>query len=89
MNWQKLAAYVYLCICVFDFVVVPIWFGIVRADMPMSVEQLLEFDVAVQIRMIEAFTFQHLPFTLQGGGLFHLAFGALLTGSTIFSHKKD
>jgi len=55
----------------------------------MSVEQLLEFDVAVQIRMIEAFTFQHLPFTLQGGGLFHLAFGALLTGSTIFSHKKD
>ena len=25
----------------------------------------------------------HQPFTLQGGGMFHLAFGALLTGSAL------
>ena len=87
MNWQRVAAYSYISICIFDFVVVPIWFGIVRAQIPFTVEQILQFDVAVQIRLIEAFTFQHVPFTLQGGGLFHLAFGALLTGSTIFTSK--
>ena len=31
-------------------------------------------------------TGQHNPFTLMGGGLFHLAFGALLTGS-VFGQK--
>ena len=30
-------------------------------------------------------TGQHQPFTLLGGGLFHLAFGAILTGSAFAS----
>ena len=88
MSWQRLCAICYIIICVYDFMIVPIWFGLVRVEVPITVEDLLKFDVAVQIRMIEAYTFQHQPFTLQGGGLFHLSFGALLTGSTIFS-KKD
>jgi len=88
MSWQRLAAYVYVVICVFDFMIVPMWFGLVRTEVPFSVEDLLKFDPSVQIRMIEAYTFQHDPFTLKGGGLFHLAFGALLTGSTIFTNKK-
>jgi len=32
-------------------------------------------------------TGQHNPFTLMGGGLFHLAFGAILTGSAFGQNK--
>ena len=34
-----------------------------------------------------ALTGQHNPFTLMGGGLFHLAFGAILTGSAVGMRK--
>ena len=88
MNWQRLAAYTYLLICVYDFIVVPVWFGIVRNDLGFELQDLLVFEPAVQLRILEAMTFQHDPFTLQNGGLFHLAFGALLTGTTIFNDKK-
>ncbi len=37
----------------------------------------------VQLELIRANFVQHEPFTLQGGGMFHLAFGALLTGSAL------
>lgn len=90
MNWQRTAAYTYIGICIFDFMLVPIWFGIVRAyiDPFEIIKQMLELDPAVQVQLIQAYTFQHEPFTLKGGGLFHLAFGALLTGTTIFSNKS-
>jgi|TARA_R100001377_G_C3130238_1_gene89048 hypothetical protein len=37
----------------------------------------------VQMELMKALTGQHNPFTLMGGGLFHLAFGAILTGSAL------
>jgi len=89
-RWQSVAAYVYLSICVYDFILVPVWIGIVRAFLiPFDATMLLPFDVSVQLRLLEAYTFQHEPFTLKGGGLFHLSFGALLTGSAMFNKRKD
>jgi hypothetical protein len=44
-------------------------------------------DPIVQLRYLDKLVSQHEPFTLKGGGLFHLAFGALLTGSAF--GKKD
>jgi len=35
----------------------------------------------VQMELMKKLTAQHSPFTLMGGGIFHLAFGAILTGS--------
>ncbi len=35
---------VYLMICVFDFVIVPIWFGINRPEYQPFVEQLMTMD---------------------------------------------
>lgn len=72
--------------------VVPIWYGVSRAmlldvDSYMSNLQLIE-DPMVQMEYMKKLTSQHEPFTLQGGGLFHLAFGALLTGSTLGGKKK-
>jgi len=40
----------------------------------------------IQLELMKKLTGQHNPFTLKGGGLFHLAFGAILTGSA-FSGK--
>jgi hypothetical protein len=44
-------------------------------------------DTLVQMELMKKLTGQHSPFTLMGGGLFHLAFGAILTGSAVGSNK--
>jgi hypothetical protein len=41
----------------------------------------------VQMELMKTLTSQHSPFTLMGGGLFHLAFGAILTGSAFGLNK--
>ena len=84
-------AVVYAVICIFDFIVVPSWIGMTRADVLAGFEMmtLTTLDPQVQIKLIDSLTYQHMPFTLQGGGLFHLAFGALLTGSALNRLRGD
>jgi hypothetical protein len=84
-GWKAFSGGVYLVICVFDFIIVPVWIGLNRPQLP--VEQLLKLEPAVQMKVIDAYTYQHEPFTLKGAGMFHLAFGALLTGSAIAGRK--
>ena len=80
----------YLVICIYDFMFVPIYYGIARMGLDladyMSHLQAIE-DPLVQMEYLKKLVSQHEPFTLQGGGLFHLAFGALLTGS-VFGKKE-
>jgi len=45
-------------------------------------------DPMVQMEYLKKLVSQHEPFTLKGGGLFHLSFGALLTGSALGSKKQ-
>jgi len=92
-GWKSMCAIIYLLICLFDFVLVPVWFGASRAFIEteqqlFKPEEFANLDPSVQIKIIDASSFQHDPFTLKGGGLFHMAFGALLTGSAL-SRKKD
>lgn len=84
-GWKAFLAIVYAVICTFDFVIVPSWIGVTRQffDDPVTLENFISLDPSVQIRIIDSLNYQHDPFTLKGGGLFHLAFGALLTGSAI------
>lgn len=90
-GWKALSGFVYLLICIFDFIVVPSWIGLTRVGIAESLEgvKFHTLDPSVQIQLIDRLTFQHQPFTLMGGGLFHLAFGALLTGSAISKFKGD
>ena len=90
--WRWAALITYLVICIYDFMVVPVWYGLSRAmlldeDSYMANLQLID-DPMVQMEYMKKLVSQHEPFTLKGGGLFHLAFGALLTGSTL-GNKKD
>ena len=88
MKWRWTALVIYLAICVFDFMIVPIWFGFMRPDYHMFLEEVRSIDdTMVQMELLKKLTGHHSPYTLQMGGLFHLAFGALLTGSA-FGLKK-
>ena len=82
--WRWTALVTYLIICVYDFVVVPVWYGLNRTNIQMFVDILNTVeDPLIQLELMKKLTGQHNPFTLMGGGLFHLAFGALLTGTAI------
>lgn len=66
-----------------DFVVFPIYTGWVRPDMIATISALphvLDTDKANLILEVVA---PYAPKTLMGGGMFHLSFGALLTGATL------
>jgi len=82
MYWRWTALGVYLVICLYDFMVVPIWYGLNRPDLGTFIEILNTVkDPLIQLELMKKLTGQHNPFTLMGGGIFHLAFGAILTGS--------
>jgi tryptophan-rich sensory protein len=82
MKWRWTALILYLMICFYDFMFVPIWFGLNRPDLAQFIEILNTVeDPLIQLELMKKLTGQHNPFTLMGGGLFHLAFGAILTGS--------
>ena len=88
MTWRWAALSIYLLICFYDFMFVPIWYGLNRPDITalMLVIDSTE-EVLVQMELMKTLTAQHNPFTLMGGGLFHLAFGAILTGSAVGMKK--
>ena len=88
MTWRWAALIVYLLICFYDFLFVPVWYGLNRPN----IEQFMEIinsteHVLVQMELMKKLTGQHEPFTLMGGGLFNLAFGAILTGSAVGMRK--
>jgi hypothetical protein len=89
MTWRWTALSIYLLICFYDFMFVPIWYGLNRPNITafMDIVNSTE-DTLVQLELLTKLTGQHNPFTLMGGGLFHLAFGAILTGSAFASKDK-
>jgi len=91
MIWRNIVVTVYLIICIYDFMVVPIYYGIARMGLDLAdyMSHLQEIeDPLVQLEYLKRLVSQHEPFTLKGGGLFHLSFGAIITGS-VFGKNKD
>ena len=89
MRWRWSALILYLVICFYDFMFVPIWFGLNRPELAQFIDILNTVeDPLIQLELMKKLTGQHNPFTLMGGGLFHLAFGALLTGSAFGLNKE-
>ena len=72
-RWRPMMGVMYMIVCVFDFIGFPIMFTIV---------QFWEVEAAN-----DAFR-QWAPLTLNGGGLFHLAMGAVL-GISAFTQGKE
>jgi hypothetical protein len=92
MKWRWTALIVYLIICIYDFIVVPVYYGVARMGLDLAdyMGHLQEIeDPLVQMEYLKKLVSQHEPFTLKGGGLFHLSFGALLTAGEAFGGKKE
>jgi hypothetical protein len=78
--WRPAAAWIYLAICVFDFVAMPLYHLRSQGNLDRIVE------ISMQMRPEDqASTLVHLsrktpwqPLTLGDGALFHIAFGAIL-----------
>ena len=90
MTWRWAALSLYLLVCFYDFMFVPIWYGLNRPDITEFMMVInATSEPMVQMELMKKLTGQHNPFTLMGGGLFHLAFGAILTGSAVGMNSKD
>jgi len=91
MIWRNIVVTVYLIICIYDFMLVPIYYGVARMGLDLAdyMSHLQEIeDPMVQMEYLKKLVSQHEPNTLKGGGLFHLSFGAIITGS-VFGKNKD
>ncbi len=91
--WRPIAAYIYLSICIFDFVAMPAW--IAYQNEQVNAEAFAEVrmfeDTQVKLKALERLDLdgkEWTPLTLGGGGLFHLAFGAIL-GVSAFTRGQE
>ena len=87
-NWRPMAAVIYLIICIFDFIIMPIYTfedATQSKDLFAQVYQLENYQsqVAAINALSELRGREWSPLTLGGGGMFHLSFGALLTGAAV------
>ena len=90
VNFQSIALGVYLFICLFDFVLVPVWYGVNRPEIASFIDTMNTMENAqLQMELMRKMTDHHNPYTLMGGGLFHLSFGAILTGSVRNREKNQ
>ena len=87
--WRPTLAGTYIVICVFDFLIMPISIEASNrreSNNAQAVELALKFkEPTAQIQALKTFSEDRTwsPLTLMGGGMFHVAFGALLTGAAV------
>ena len=91
--WRPAAGYIFLAICMFDFMLAPLW--IEHANQTVNVAAFAEIrkftDKEVQMKAIEHVELGNRtwePLTTRGSGLFFLAFGSIL-GIAAFSRGKE
>lgn len=86
--WRPMLATIYAAIVVFDFMIMPFMIEQFneKENNRVAVELALKFkEPSVQIQALKAFSEKRSwsPLTLLGGGMLHVAFGALLTGAAV------
>lgn len=91
-SWRPFAAYVYMFICVCDFVLMPVYYEYARAKVRMDyVDLALKFpDGMARIEALRILQHSDVwsPLTLEATGLFHIAFGAIL-GVSAWTRSRD
>lgn len=94
--WLPAAAGVYLIICIFDFIIMPVYVAAHNSRVETIIFQKIDKEAITTISESLIKGNQALkqwnPLTLMGAGMFHLAFGALLTGGAVtrgFAKKSE
>jgi len=83
--WKTIAAVTYIAICIMDFLAIPIIISIKDINYFENFQNIIDM-VGVDNAMELAKTYkpkEWIPFTLKGAGLFHISFGAILTGTVL------
>lgn len=90
-GWKPILAIVYALICLFDFILIPIGLNMMRKEVVHEhiMNVVSGLDPATQAEFIKAVYRNYVPLTTQGNGVFHMAFGALLTGSAISGFRNN
>ena len=87
MKFKLFAAYVYVAVCVFDFVVMPLLVHneIVEVqDVYTEVDNLHKEGKIDTVEVIDPSKMEEWkPLTLMGNGIFHLSFGGLIMGTAM------
>jgi hypothetical protein len=81
--WLPLCSFTYITICIFDFVIMPVQTAVHNSIVENRIITEIKANPTAQGSFADAYEKtsilkQWTPITLQGGGLFHLSFGALL-----------
>ena len=78
--WRPLSAVTYLSICIFDFIIAPYFVQAQPHDLAEIFRYVLQMPTEQQSEALAIMYTkgQWNSLTLQGGGLFHIAFGAIL-----------
>jgi len=91
--WRPAAAYIYLLICILDFAAMPAFLA--YQNQQVNTEAFAQIraleDKEVKIKALEQLDLdgkEWTPLTLQGGGLFHLSFAAIL-GVSAFTRGQE
>lgn len=78
-NWRPLAAFIYLVINVFDFLIAPVFMGFLTNETTAQfVSSIQGLDPSVQAILANKPNNGWQPLTLMGSGMFHISFGAIL-----------
>jgi len=91
--WRPIAAYVYLIICIFDFMGAPMYVAYnneqVNSEAFAEIRALADKDVQIKaLEQLDLGSKSWEPLTLMGGAFFHLSFGAIL-GIAAFTRGKE
>jgi hypothetical protein len=87
-NWRPIAAFVYLGICIFDFVIGPIFMGLTQENTEIFARSIAGLDPSVQAILAAKPNNGWTPLTVMGGGMFHISFGAIV-GVSAFQRGMD
>ena len=86
--WLPLLSFMYIAICVCDFIVFPVLTSMHNAKIEDKIVAEIQTNQTAQAAFIDAYEKattlkEWQPLTLMGGGLFHLAMGSILTGGAV------
>lgn len=88
-TWKSIAAYVYLLICVFDFLIMPAYIS--HLNNKFIQETLAQVEPDTRSYILEIIDRVKIdkwnPVTLQSGYVFHISFGLILGGAAFTSRS--